>query len=291
MTYESILRTLLRITKPIANSLPLYVKRTMQNALANPMLKNFGANPNYIESVCDNGSFYAYPNGDYEREVAYLYMHGGAYTAGGCKYVHAVAGVLACKLNACVMGCVYRLAPEFPFPCCLEDAYECYLKLSEKYENIALIGESAGGGMAFSLCDMIKEAGLNMPKAVIAFSPWTDLMLSGSSVKANKNKDVSLSEKQLRKSAHAYAADHDITEPRISPVNLNTEGFPRTLLYVGSDELLLCDTVKIHENLIKHGIPSEMNIGEGLWHAYPLFNIDCSDEIFNRIRDFVKDDD
>ena len=59
---------------------------------------------------------------------------------------------------------------------------------------------------------------------------------------------------------------------------------------MGSDEILLSDTLNMHKNLLSSGVKSELHIGEKMWHAYPLFDTYYDKEIFTRIKEFVADD-
>ena len=53
---------------------------------------------------------------------AILYLHGGAYTAGGLDYARGFGGILAHTMGRNVLCVDYRLAPENPFPAALQDA-------------------------------------------------------------------------------------------------------------------------------------------------------------------------
>jgi alpha/beta hydrolase fold len=61
------------------------------------------------------------------------------------------------------------------------DAYACYRALLEQgyaAEQIALAGDSAGGGLALSLCLRLRHEGFAQPGCLALISPWADLTLS-----------------------------------------------------------------------------------------------------------------
>ena len=92
--------------------------------------------------------------------------------------------MLASECGIRVLCLAYRLAPENPFPAALDDAVEAYrylLSLGYLSSQIVLAGESAGGGLCFSLCLKLRQLDLPLPCSIIAISPWTDLTQSGES--------------------------------------------------------------------------------------------------------------
>lgn len=52
----------------------------------------------------------------------------------------------------------------------------------------------------------------------------------------------------------------DRKHPLVSPLFADLEGMPPSLLFVGSDEIMLDDTVKLHEKLRTSGCKSHMNV-------------------------------
>ncbi|KAI1823819.1 alpha/beta-hydrolase [Xylaria intraflava] len=107
-----------------------------------------------------------------------LYVHGGAYYFGSVDEHRYQMQRHARKLHARVFAPRYRLAPQFPFPCGLQDCLAAYLYLLKTIQdpsNIILAGDSAGGGMVLSILVTIRDRGLPMPAGAILLSPWVDL--------------------------------------------------------------------------------------------------------------------
>ncbi|EAW20696.1 uncharacterized protein NFIA_112200 [Aspergillus fischeri NRRL 181] len=78
----------------------------------------------------------------------------------------------------------YRLAPQFPFPCALQDCMAAYLFFLEEHNPTEIIfaGDSAGSGMILSMLVTIRDQGLPLPAGAILISPWVDLTHSFPSV-------------------------------------------------------------------------------------------------------------
>ncbi|KAI2607996.1 alpha/beta-hydrolase [Hypoxylon sp. NC1633] len=113
-----------------------------------------------------------------------LYVHGGAYFFGSVDEHRYQMQRHARKLKARVFAPEYRLAPQFPFPCGLQDCLAAYLYLltTQDPTTIILAGDSAGGGMVVSLLVTMRDRGIPLPAGAILISPWVDLTHSFPSV-------------------------------------------------------------------------------------------------------------
>ena len=211
---------------------------------------------------------------DDTRQGVLLYLHGGGYCCGDLEYARGVGAILASECGIKTLSVAYRLAPEHPYPAALEDALAAYrYLLSCGYSNndIVLGGESAGGGLIFTLCRKLREEGLPVPAGLIAISPWSDLTASGESYQRNASRDPSLTQERLRSFAEAYASD--LRHPDVSPLFAELRGMPRTLMFVGDDEIMLDDARLLHEALLRAEVQSELIVAPGMWHAYLLYNL------------------
>ena len=105
-------------------------------------------------------------HGDQDRDRVLLYLPGGAYVM---RTPNAHSGMVSrmCKrARARALIAYYRLAPEFPFPACLEDSMTAYRWLLDQgilAESIAIVGDSAGGGLTLSTLLAIRDEKLPMP--------------------------------------------------------------------------------------------------------------------------------
>jgi len=204
---------------------------------------------------------------------AVLYLHGGGYTAGSLDYAKGFGGLLAAHTGLSVFCAAYRLAPEHKFPAALDDAMTAYLYLLEQGfapEHIAFAGESAGGGLEYCLALRCKDEGVPLPKCIVGISPWTDLTFSGPSYYNNVLRDPTLIRESLAYYVLAYAAGHE-DEPYVSPALGDLSGMPNSLLFAGSDEILLDDARTLYKKLQAGGSPAELIVEKGMWHVYPLY--------------------
>ena len=120
-----------------------------------------------------------------------LYVHGGAYYFGSVDEHRYQIQRHARKLGGRAFAANYRLSPQFPAPCGIQDNLAAYLYLLEQYkpENIILSGDSAGGGMCLALLLVLREQNLPMPAGCVLISPWVDLNHSFPSILADSSGD------------------------------------------------------------------------------------------------------
>ncbi len=228
------------------------------------------------------------PN-DQTRDGVILYLHGGGYTCGSLDYSLGFGSVLASECGMKAFCIAYRLAPENPYPAALEDAFEAYTYLlSEGYrhDRIVLCGESAGGGMIYSLCLMLKEKNIPYPCGVIGISPWTDLSASSPSYELNKEKDPSMTKEKLSYFADCYTSDRK--NPLVSPLFADLTGFPPSLIFAGGDEIMLGDSEEMHRRLREAGVDSTIRVKKNMWHGYVLFCLKENRDDFTEINAFLR---
>ncbi|MGL4614770.1 MAG: alpha/beta hydrolase fold domain-containing protein, partial [Shewanella sp.] len=148
----------------------------------------------------------------------------------------------------------YALAPENPFPAAFHDALSVYNTLvSQGFSNIALVGDSAGGGLTLALSgDLSTAQGIKLTAAV-AISPWVDMTASGLSYQTRSESDPFLNKHKLLEAASLYLREADPRDPRASALFGDFNSLPPTLIHVGHDEVLLDDAIRYTEIAEKSG--------------------------------------
>lgn len=222
---------------------------------------------------------------------AVLYLHGGGYVLGSPATHFGIAGRLALAAGCEVFVIDYRLAPEHPAPAALDDALSAWTALGRTHANLALAGDSAGGGLSVALAVAARDAGLTTPRALALISPWVDLSLSGDSMQPGAVDDPLLSRAWLAWAGAKYAGPIAPDDPRLSPLFAPLAGLPPTLIHTGSDEVLLSDTDRLEAALRKAGVPVDVSIHEGLWHDFQLQGgvMREADESLHALGGFLRD--
>lgn len=203
-----------------------------------------------------------------------IQLHGGGYIGGLKNSYRNLAGLYSeAGSGATVLTLDYRIAPENVFPAALEDAMDAYeWVLSKGYseENVILAGDSAGGGLALGLCHFLKDNGRKLPKAVVAMSPWADLTGSGPSYTDNVEIDPVFGSRPEAVIGSAYIGDESAENPYISPMFGDFTGFPKLLIQVGTDEMLLSDSQSVRDKAGEAGVSVEYTEYQGMFHVFQL---------------------
>lgn len=223
-----------------------------------------------IEGVCVQQIIPA----DTINDRVLLYLHGGGYVAGSPNSTHRdYIWRIAEAAKSQVWAVNYRKAPEHPFPSALDDAHIVYERLLKQYApgNIAIVGDSAGGGLALSLVLKLKDEGAPLPAAISVVSPWTDLTCSGKSLIENGDTEVMVPEHLLLAVAKLYAKDYPLNNPYLSPLFAEFHDFPPTQILVSEAEILLDDSRRLFKKMAEAQVQVELTVEENLPHVWPVF--------------------
>ena len=202
-----------------------------------------------------------------------LYLHGGGYNICSPNTHRELAANISKASGAKVLLPDYRLAPEHPFPSALEDAVSAYrwlLDIGFTGAQIAIAGDSAGGGLSIATSISLRDAGEPVPASIACISPWTDLDMSGNSIKTQAEIDPMLNLQPLKIMASNYIGDTAPRSPLVSPIYADLKAISPLLIHVGSDEMLLDDSKGIAEKAKRSGVDVTLKIYDQMWHVFHL---------------------
>ena len=200
-----------------------------------------------------------------------LYLHGGGYNVCSPNTHRELAARISKASGAKVILPDYRLAPEHPFPSALEDATSAYHWLLDTGfigANIAIAGDSAGGGLSIATAISLRDAGEPSPASIACISPWTDLEMSGNSIKTHAGIDPMLNLQEMEIMASNYIGDGDPRSPLISPIYADLKGISPLLIHVGTDEILLDDSTRLAEKAKSAGVDVTLKMYDQMWHVF-----------------------
>jgi monoterpene epsilon-lactone hydrolase len=206
-------------------------------------------------------------------EGVILYLHGGGYVSCSAATHRPITASLARLSHLPVFALNYRLAPESRFPAAIDDAltgYQWLIAQGHTPGKIALAGDSAGGGLVLALSARARDLGLPLPACGVCFSGWTDLAVTGESIRTNDGRCAMFRPENIPEFAAAYLGGKSPAEPYASPLHGDLSRLPPILLQVGSTELLLDDSRRVHEKIQNAGGVSRLEIYDGLFHGWQM---------------------
>ena len=198
-----------------------------------------------------------------ERRNAVVHLHGGAYTVGSPRSHRAMAAFLAQASGAAVYLPDYRLAPESPYPAALDDAITACEQVASEHENIALSGDSAGGGLAVATARRLIDAGQVSPVALALISPWVDPLAPAT----GRKRDMVVRDSWGKQCAALYLADGDADDPGYAPGRGNLAGLPPTIVHIGNTEVLYDQVTAFVADLRAAGVEVTDRELARLWHV------------------------
>lgn len=235
------------------------------------------------------GAMWLLPTGCVEGKVL-LCLHGGGFVSGSMYTHRRLYAHIAKQTGVRALVLDYRQLPAHPHPAAAKDTETAYRwLLSEGYERIAVIGDSAGGGLALGLAITSK---LPAPATVVGLSAWTDMTLSGPSVESNRQTDA------LFGGDHPMDLDgmvdfvlggpgRDRQDPRVSPLHGDLTRLPPTYLQVSATEMLHDDTRRLAD-----GAPDAVHVDvfAGQQHTFQMAagRSPVADEAIRRIAAWLR---
>ena len=170
----------------------------------------------------------------------------------------------------------YRLAPEHPFPACLEDAVQAYrwlLAQDIEPENIIIAGDSAGGGLTLSTLLALKSEGLPLPACAYMLSPLLDVSDQAPSRWKNALSDTALPAPAQRaiNPRPLYLGASDPEDPMVSPINGDFAGLPALYIQVSDSEMLLDDSLRLARRCHTYDCQVNVDIWRKVPHVWQVF--------------------
>ncbi|WP_068070488.1 alpha/beta hydrolase [Novosphingobium lentum] len=220
------------------------------------------------------------PQGRTELLPAILHIHGGAYIIGAPEMSVPELTATADQLGVTILSVDYRLAPEHPFPAGIEDCYTALgwlhdhaATLGVDRSRIAVMGESAGGGLAASLALLARDRGVYPLAFQLLDAPMMDDRtcvrprnpVTGEFIFAPEDNHFGWS----------CLLDAEPGAPGVSPYaaaarETELAGLPPTLIATGALDLFVDENVDYAMRLIAAGVAVELHVYPGCPHGYVI---------------------
>ncbi len=204
-----------------------------------------------------------------------LYLHGGAFVLGSVDTEHIGAVQLATHLGIVVVSVDYRLAPEHPFPAGPDDCYHALCWLHEQVDalsvdatRVAVMGQSAGGGLAASVALMARDR--DGPALCFQFLgiPELDDRLDTPSMQTFVDTPM-WTRRNAELSWRHYLGDHDgVVSPYAAPARADDlSGLPPAYVSTMEFDPLRDEGILYALRLLQAGVPVELHQYPGTFHG------------------------
>ncbi|KAH7914422.1 Alpha/Beta hydrolase protein [Hygrophoropsis aurantiaca] len=171
-----------------------------------------------------------------ELETVMFYVHGGGYFWGSINTHRYQIIRYARKIGGRAFAVNYRKAPQYPWPCPLQDVLAAYLYLIDpppgafhkavSPSKIVFAGDSAGGALAFTVLTILRDLQMPMPAGAVLISPWVDLTHSFPSIMTNTDTDIIPPHGFLSKPSTLWPIDLINEDSRVVPTQTNPPPLP-----------------------------------------------------------------
>ena len=225
------------------------------------------------------------PKEGIKNDTVILYLHGGAYVAEMSQKHWEFIQAIVQDTGATVILPDYPLTPKYHYQDVFHMIVPVYTQLLQKTDsqNIIILGDSAGGGMALALCEYLQEKQIMEPRKAILISPWLEVSLENPAIDSVQKDDKKLNKESLKIAGLAYAGGNqeNLKNYLVSPLYGNVEKLNNIVIYTGTYDILNPDV----KELVKKNANIVVKEYEGKSH---IWLIDEREEAKEEYQDFIQ---
>ncbi|KLV03600.1 lipase [Photobacterium aquae] len=205
-----------------------------------------------------------------------VYFHGGCFISGGFETHDAQLRSLAHQSNTLVVCIQYRLAPEHVYPAAHDDVYQAVLSIKaqgQKYggntEQIAFVGDSAGGQLALATTLRLKQHQSWLPQQQVLIYPMLDPHGASESYQQNGT-DYIITAGMLLSGFEMYIPDGmDIKRhPELDILSADFSKLPTTTIITAEFDPLRDEGEQLYRSLLAHGVDAYCERYLGVIHGF-----------------------
>ncbi len=204
-----------------------------------------------------------------------MFFHGGAFCVRAERTDRRFCKAISDATGLPVVLVLYRLAPEYPFPCGLEDCSDVLERLCKSNTGtnaVVLLGHSAGANLALSAMMRLRDQGGPLPAAAVLLSAPVDLTEAGRLAASNLYEDSMMDDSVWPWVARHYLPDGKSESPYASPILGSWRGFPPLSFHVSTSEVLFNDTLRAVEKAKAEGLTVDVAIWKDMPHNFAFID-------------------
>lgn len=205
-----------------------------------------------------------------------LYLHGGAFIYPPVFFHWRFLHDLALRTHCDALMPVYPKSPEYDCEYSVQTVLNFYRSISEskQYDEIHLVGDSAGACMCLIVAQEAHKNGWQKPATTTLLSPCVDLShTKEKEMRALQGKDDMLQLDRVIMLNAIWQGRLSAKHPWVSPIFGDFSGVDHLSVYYGSDEILQPDDLFLKETYEKAGKTGHFQEFEGMFHTFVMFPI------------------
>ena len=223
------------------------------------------------------------PKDAQKTNTVILYLHGGSYVMETSNEHWEFLEKLVNDTKATIILPDYPLTPKYTYKDVFTMITPLYKEIIEKVDinNLILMGDSAGGGMALGLVEKLGEENIQMPNKTILISPWLDVRLQNPEIDEVQKRDKELSKETLKLAGIAYAGEDGINSYLVNPIDGNLSKLKNLTILTGTNDILNPDVHVLQERAKQANVNIDIKEYEQAGHIW-IINNNSSEELVQK---------
>ena len=175
-----------------------------------------------------------------DNQKCIIYFHGGSYVAEATQNHWDFLENIVKDTGYTVIMPDYPLTPKYHYQDVYNMVEPLYKEIVENVgsENVILMGDSAGGGLALGLYEKMAEEAVELPVKTILISPWLDVRLENKNIQEIEKRDTILNKEALRLAGISYAGNDGINSYLVNPIDGDVSTLQNIKIFIGTDDIL-----------------------------------------------------
>jgi len=210
-----------------------------------------------------------------------FFIHGGGMIMGSIEGENLKAAMLCETIQAVVVSVEYRLAPENPHPAPVQDCYEALVWMSKNAtelgfdpERLAIVGGSAGGGLAIATALMARDQ--EFPKLCFQMANYPMIDDRNETPSSKEITNVGIWDREANLEAWDWYLGGKPADEYAAPARAkNLSDLPPTFIDVGEIDLFRDEDIEFATRLLQAGVTTELHVYPGAYHASEAFAPDA----------------
>ena len=206
-----------------------------------------------------------------------LFIHGGGMIMGSIETENHKAAMLCETIQSIVVSVEYRLAPENPYPAQVQDCYEALVWMSKNAselgldtDRLAIVGGSAGGGLAIATALMARDQ--EFPNLSFQMANYPMIDDRNETPSSKEITDVGIWDRKANIEAWDWYLGGKNADEYAAPARaIDLSGLPPTFIDVGELDLFRDEDIEFAKRLLQAGVTTELHVYPGAYHASESF--------------------